>query len=88
MLVVSCRNYLRLKTIFCVVLQKRSEQVQEALSLFRSLSDSGSGQSFSNVVMADSLDESWKDLNSQLETRRILLDTSVAFHRSAEEVRL
>ena len=39
-----------------------------------------------NAAMADSLDESWKDLNSQLETRRILLDTSVAFHQSADEV--
>ena len=68
--------------------QKKSEQVQEALALFRSLSNSGgSGGDFSNVAMSDSLDESWKDLNSQLETRRILLDTSVAFHRSAEEVR-
>ncbi len=76
-----------LKRIFHVVLQKKSEQVQEALDLFRSLSNSGSGEDFSNVAMADSLDESWKDLKSQLETRRILLDTSVAFHHSADEVR-
>ena len=69
-----------------VLLQKRSEQVEEALAVFRSLSG-GSGEDHSNVAMADSLDDSWKDLNSQLETRRILLDTSVAFHRSADEVR-
>ena len=36
--------------------------------------------------MADSLEDAWKDLNSQLEGRRILLDTSVAFHHSAQDV--
>ena len=36
--------------------------------------------------MADSLEEAWNDLNVQLEGRRILLDTSVAFHHSVEEV--
>ena len=36
--------------------------------------------------MADSLEEAWNDLNVQLEGRRILLDTSVAFHHSVEQV--
>ena len=64
--------------------QRRSKEIEEALAAFRSLSNSGG---HSDAAMADSLDESWKDLNSQLETRRILLDTSVAFHQSADEVR-
>lgn len=37
-------------------------------------------------TMADSLEDAWKDLNSQLEGRRILLDTSLAFHHGVEEV--
>ena len=37
-------------------------------------------------TMADSLEEAWNDLNVQLEGRRILLDTSVAFHQSVEQV--
>lgn len=36
--------------------------------------------------MADSLEEAWNDLNVQLEGRRILLDTSLAFHQSVEQV--
>ena len=36
--------------------------------------------------MADSLEEAWNDLNVQLEGRRILLDTSVAFHHGVEQV--
>ena len=66
--------------------QKKTDQVSRALSLLRSLANSGRAKDISNVAMADSLEESWKDLNSQLETRRILLDTSVAFHSSAEDV--
>lgn len=36
--------------------------------------------------MAECLEEAWKDLNEQLEGRRILLDTSVAFHHSVQQV--
>ncbi|XP_013393635.1 titin [Lingula anatina] len=36
-------------------------------------------------AMAESLGEAWKDLNSQLETRRLLLDQSIAFHQSAQQ---
>ena len=36
--------------------------------------------------MAESLEDAWKDLNSQVEGRRILLDTSLAFHHGVEEV--
>ena len=37
-------------------------------------------------AMADSLNEAWKDLNTQLEYRKMLLDQSIAFHQSANQV--
>ena len=37
-------------------------------------------------AMAQSLGEAWKDLNRQLEYRKMLLDQSIAFHQSALKV--
>lgn len=37
-------------------------------------------------AMAKSLSEAWKDLNNQLEYRKMLLDQSIAFHESALQV--
>jgi hypothetical protein len=37
-------------------------------------------------AMADTLGEAWRDLNAKLEYRRMLLDHSVAFHQSADDV--
>ena len=37
-------------------------------------------------AMAASLSEAWKDLNAQLDYRRMLLDQSIAFHQSASDV--
>lgn len=39
------------------------------------------------AAMAESLGEAWKDLNAQLEYRKMLLDQSIAFHESANMVR-
>ena len=33
-------------------------------------------------AMAESLGQAWRDLNAQLETKRVMLQHSVAFHRS------
>ena len=38
------------------------------------------------AAMAESLSEAWKDLNRQLEYRKMLLDQSIAFHESAAVV--
>ena len=38
------------------------------------------------AAMAKSLGEAWKDLNKQLECRKMLLDQSIAFHESAAMV--
>jgi len=38
------------------------------------------------TAMAESLGEAWKDLNKQLEYRKMLLDQSIAFHESALQV--
>ena len=37
-------------------------------------------------AMAETLGEAWKDLNAQLEYRKMLLDQSIAFHESAAQV--
>ena len=37
-------------------------------------------------AMAESLGEAWKDLNAQLEYRKLLLDQAIAFHQSANSV--
>ena len=37
-------------------------------------------------AMAETLGEAWKDLNAQLEYRKMLLDQSIAFHESAAKV--
>ena len=71
------------QSIWFLWFQRKRYEVETALAAYRSLSGI---KELTNEAMADSLDESWKDLNSQLETRRILLDTSVAFHESADEV--
>ena len=39
------------------------------------------------AAMAESLGEAWKDLNRQLDYRKMLLDQSISFHESAQQVR-
>jgi hypothetical protein len=48
-----------------------------------------SNQSYQDVyaAMARALAEAWVDLNKQLELRKLLLDQSVAFYQSAQQVR-
>ena len=47
-----------------------------------------SNQSYQEVygAMARALTEAWADLNKQLEFRKLLLDQSVAFYQSAQQV--
>ena len=68
--------------------QDKEKEVAELIQIIKSLhvtpTEEEGGKPYGR--MADSLEEAWNDLNVQLEGRRILLDTSVAFHHSVEEV--
>lgn len=66
--------------------QDREKEVTEILQVIKSLIVTDKDRVKPHGSMADSLEEAWNDLNEQLEGRRILLDTSVAFHQSVEQV--
>ena len=66
--------------------QDREKEVTEILRVIKSLIVTDKDRVKPHGSMADSLEEAWNDLNEQLEGRRILLDTSVAFHQSVEQV--
>lgn len=68
--------------------QEKEREVSELIQIIKSLHVASTEDQASRPYgrMADSLEEAWNDLNVQLEGRRILLDTSVAFHHSVEKV--
>ncbi|XP_044173190.1 SEC14 domain and spectrin repeat-containing protein 1-B-like isoform X2 [Acropora millepora] len=66
-------------------LKDREKEVTEILRVIKSLIVTDKDRVKPHGSMADSLEEAWNDLNEQLEGRRILLDTSVAFHQSVEQ---
>ena len=69
--------------------QEKEREVAELIQIIKSIHLASAEDQSSRPYgrMADSLEEAWNDLNVQLEGRRILLDTSVAFHHSVEKVR-
>lgn len=75
-------------TILFITLQAKQENVVELLGQADTLIHVQKEQKASEVyqAMAESLGEAWKDLNAQLELRKVLLDQSVAFHQVADEV--
>lgn len=66
--------------------QDREKEITEIIRVVKSLIVTDKDRVKPHGSMADSLEEAWNDLNVQLEGRRILLDTSVAFHQSVEQV--
>jgi outer membrane murein-binding lipoprotein Lpp len=69
------------------VLQLKQKDVQQLLSQVDELANENRSQAEVYQAMSDSLNEAWKDLNTQLEYRKMLLDQSIAFHQSAQQVR-
>ena len=79
-------SLLGLKLIVNLSLQEKEEEVNELIQVIKSFTRTDEQTVRPHERMADSLEEAWNDLNVQLEGRRILLDTSVAFHQSVEQV--
>jgi len=66
-------------------LNLKQKDVQQLLSQVDDLANENRSQAEVHQAMSDSLNEAWKDLNTQLEYRKMLLDQSIAFHQSANQ---
>jgi hypothetical protein len=66
--------------------QQKQQQISELLSKADDLATQQQTGGEVYHAMAESLGEAWKDLNAQLDLRRMLLDQSLAFHQSAKDV--
>ena len=67
--------------------QLKQKDVTELLARADDLASQNKSYQEVYTAMAHSLGEAWKDLNTQLEYRKMLLDQSIAFHQSALQVR-
>ena len=71
---------------FSLSLQLKQKDVAELLTRADDLTTQQRSYQQVYEAMAESLGEAWKDLNAQLEYRRMLLDQSINFHQSARQV--
>lgn len=69
-----------------MVEQLKQKDVTELLARADDLAVQNTSYQEVYSAMAKSLAEAWKDLNEQLEYRKMLLDQSIAFHESALQV--
>ena len=67
-------------------LQLKQKDVAELLAQADDLANQNKTYQEVYAAMAESLGEAWRDLNKQLEYRKMLLDQSIAFHESAQQV--
>ena len=67
-------------------LQSKQSEVTELLAGADDLAKKEETYQEVYAAMAASLGEAWKDLNAQLDFRMMLLNQSIAFHQSAEQV--
>ncbi len=84
-----CCIFVIISIDFCnVPPQAKQKDVAELLARADDLA--GQNRSYQEVyaAMAESLGEAWKDLNAQLDYRKMLLDQSIAFHQRAQQVRI
>lgn len=72
--------------VFGLVEQLKQKDVTELLARADDLAVQNTSYQEVYSAMAKSLAEAWKDLNKQLEYRKMLLDQSIAFHESALQV--
>lgn len=66
--------------------QQKQKDVTELLARADDLAVQNTSYQEVYSAMAKTLAEAWKDLNKQLEYRKMLLDQSIAFHESAVQV--
>ena len=85
---ITCNTGILRMRLKCKIIyfQEKEKEVAELIQVIKSLTPTEEDRARPYGRMADSLEEAWNDLNVQLEGRRILLDTSVAFHHSVEQV--
>ncbi|BFZ21917.1 hypothetical protein BsWGS_24956 [Bradybaena similaris] len=67
-------------------LKAKEDEVQQLLRSLDTQADENRSQVDVHNAMADTLAEAWKDLNDKLAYRGTLLDQSVAFHQSAQDL--
>lgn len=72
--------------ILFVSQQQKQKDVTELLARADDLAVQSASYQEVYSAMAKTLAEAWKDLNKQLEYRKMLLDQSIAFHESAVQV--
>ncbi|CAH1789041.1 unnamed protein product, partial [Owenia fusiformis] len=65
-------------------LHAKQEPITELLTRADTLASQQQNYTEVYAAMAESLGEAWKDLNSQLDFRKMLLDQSIEFHKSAQ----
>ncbi|XP_076451161.1 coiled-coil domain-containing protein 141-like [Babylonia areolata] len=67
-------------------LKSKEGEVSELLRRADTYADSNRSQTDVHGAMADTLAEAWRDLNEKLQYRSKLLEQSVTFHQSAQEL--
>ena len=66
--------------------QSKEGEVSELLRRADTYADTNRSQTDVHGAMADTLAEAWRDLNEKLQYRSTLLEQSVTFHKSAQDV--
>lgn len=66
--------------------QSKEGEVSQLLRSADTYADTNRSQTDVHGAMADTLAEAWRDLNDKLQYRSKLLEQSVTFHQSAQDV--
>lgn len=77
---------IKMNNSVCDLQQQKQKDVTELLARADDLAVQNTSYQEVYGAMAKTLAEAWKDLNKQLEYRKMLLDQSIAFHESAVQV--
>ena len=67
-------------------LQSKEDEIKNILASADAYAVENRSQADVYAAMAETLNEAWRELNLKLEHRSMLLEQSIAFHQSAQDV--
>ena len=73
-------------TFIILFLQSKEDEIKNILASADAYAVENRSQADVYAAMAETLNEAWRELNLKLEHRSMLLEQSIAFHQSAQDV--
>lgn len=67
-------------------MQSKEDEIKNILASADAYAVENRSQADVYAAMAETLNEAWRELNIKLDHRSMLLDQSIAFHQSAQDV--